>query len=142
MYITYGKQVDDQLKRSLVAQVRRRKAVLSVSFFTWLRRAQRKRIAHKVLQTPAIRLMIGHRARGVHAAGTATRIDAALVDARLIAATVRILRTLRPAVGRPANVVADARADRRVADDATLRVGSAGRRIAGINGDGRTDGCN
>lgn len=78
----------------------------------------------------------------MHAAGTATRIHAALVDAGLIAATVWILGALRTTVRRPAYVVADARTGGRllVADDATLGVRAAWRRIARIDGRRRSNG--
>lgn len=92
------------------------------------------RIASETGCARASRRMLLHMAVGLRTAGAHARIHAALVLAGRVAGTVRVDHALGPTVGRPADIVGHARADRSLVDDATVGVAAARRRHARIGG--------
>lgn len=63
---------------------------------------------------------------GINATGSWTRIDALVLYARLVEATLRVESTLRTTIGWTAKEVGKARADRLIVTFATLGIGSTG----------------
>lgn len=107
---------------------------------TWLAPAHGERVALVAGLAHAHRRMIDHRADGGDAARSGARIGAALVHARLVRQALGAERALGPTVGRPADVVRQARAGGQLVDGAAQRVRAARRWLARIDGV-LEDGC-
>lgn len=76
--------------------------------------------------------VIHHITVGIEATRAGTRILAAFIDAGQVGRTLRVLSALGATIGSTSNVVGQARADTRLANDATLRVRSTGTGHTGI----------
>lgn len=77
--------------------------------------------------------MVSHMALGIETAGSGARVLALLVDARLVRWALGTDHALRPARGRCAHELRQARADGLALRFPALGVGAARRRLAWVN---------